>query len=672
VASSLWTVVRLRIDDRRSDRQLRLVQRIAHGVLEEPEFASYVDGVGIRRALIDETLEQSGQITGEYRKQRRTFHRRCRSTIAAGLIGVGAAILAALTVVHQVETAPAERGRLIGAALAAVGAFWRLIRLPGQVLAAALAMVLVVALVARAVEYGRQLWTEDRRCRGALLEPARVALRLAISGLANDAEAPVLHLRSAPGLSSASDPLHRVRRAEIDRINSLMRQLGASAVAVSGPRGAGKSTLLRGLMDTEGPPMDLVVHVEAASSYPARDFTILLYRALCETVVAQIRRDRRWWELFTDRLPRLPWRHGTREMLHRARAELHQLRFLQNVSHEVNGAVKLRGGLSLGGRRTRQLIEQPVSLPDLVRSFRAFTRDVVRWWSTTRVDSGELVIIIDELDRINDGDAAERFINEIKGVFGVRGCTYFVTISDDALAMFERRMIGARPALDSTFDEVLRLGTLTLEGSVGLLARRLVGCPRPFMALCHALSGGLPRELIRAARALIDAAGGPEASASPDRGLAALTARTVAADIRKLKFGFAPRLRGDAPAGSINNVLMMLADDGWPGTTAKEMLEHGAELIYRPPTDVPASDRGCLQLGVSLWFYATILETFGCPAEPTRPCHPRLDFAAENLAGVRSVMPQSTELALSRLIRLRTELELHVPLPDGSLTVERR
>ena len=37
-----------------------------------------------------------------------------------------------------------------------------------------------------------------------------------------------------------------------------------------------------------------------------------------------------------------------------------------------------------------------------------------------------------------------------------------------------------------------------------MLARRVLGLPAPFAGLCYCLSGGLPRDLIRAARRLID------------------------------------------------------------------------------------------------------------------------------------------------------------------------
>lgn len=49
------------------------------------------------------------------------------------------------------------------------------------------------------------------------------------------------------------------------------------------------------------------------------------------------------------------------------------------------------------------------------------------------------------------------------------------------------------------------LPEFTLEESLELLRRRVTGFPDMFLTLCHCLAGGLPRDLVRAARSLIDA-----------------------------------------------------------------------------------------------------------------------------------------------------------------------
>jgi hypothetical protein len=80
-----------------------------------------------------------------------------------------------------------------------------------------------------------------------------------------------------------------------------------------------------------------------------------------------------------------------------------------------------------------------------------------------------------------------------------------VSVSDDALMAFERRGIPLRDAFDSSFDEIVRMGRLTYAESRRLLYRRIIGLSEPYIGLCHVLSGGIPRDLIRAARQVVHA-----------------------------------------------------------------------------------------------------------------------------------------------------------------------
>jgi len=93
----------------------------------------------------------------------------------------------------------------------------------------------------------------------------------------------------------------------------------------------------------------------------------------------------------------------------------------------------------------------------------------------------------------------------VKATFGVPGCIYLISVSEEALAQFERRISTTRTAVDTAFGEVVWLPELSLEESIALLERRFTGFPCAFLALCHCLSGAIPRDLVRAARTLVDA-----------------------------------------------------------------------------------------------------------------------------------------------------------------------
>lgn len=176
---------------------------------------------------------------------------------------------------------------------------------------------------------------------------------------------------------------------------------------------------------------------------------------------------------------------------------LRRIRFQQTTSRGWSSALKL--GALAGSPLTAEhsatggvsLAQLPVTYPELVADFHAYIR--------TLTGDGDTVIIgIDELDKLSAG-AADRFMNGVKAIFdgAIPGCYYLVSISEEALASFEQRGLIARNVFDSAFDAMLKVDYLDLEGTIALLGKRLIDLPRGIAALCHALSGGLARDVIR-------------------------------------------------------------------------------------------------------------------------------------------------------------------------------
>lgn len=568
-----------------------------------------------------------------------------------------------------------------------------------------LILMFVRGLIFEVRSYRGTRLSVKQRATAAILPHLRVALNIWA-----DAHSPTeLKFETAPALGAIGDDRYLIERAELERIEILIRELGVSAVAISGPRGAGKSTLLHAMKSDLGWRSGLCLGLDAPASYESRDFVITLYRQLCEHVIDRVSKvvDLRWkrilrsliaavrlavaltallvavsqWppaaSLFVSKvdpivLPRNLWQaviyvallgvlyllfgemkpfvglSGATELIKRAKREDERLRYLQAFADEQSGSFKAKFGFELGKKRTRQLLEQPASFPDLVRSYRSFASSAIAWWRECFGPDKKLIVIIDELDRVTDGEAAERFINEIKGIFGIQHCTYLVTVSEDALAQFERRMIGIRPVLDSTFDEVVRLPVLNFSQAKELLVRRLVGFPQSFIALCHALSGGIPRDLIRSARALIDSR-----RAMNESELDLLAEEVVYQEVRRLKSGLIGRVNNELAGAAAVRLLELLADPEWPARDADGMLAAAKRLI--PEEGGELSDRISMELGVALYYYGTILEIFAI-LNPSLPKNlERLAGWAEKLAIARSVMPASVELAYVHIVRLREE-----------------
>src|ERR1700733_8902495 len=115
-----------------------------------------------------------------------------------------------------------------------------------------------------------------------------------------------------------------------------------------------------------------------------------------------------------------------------------------------------------------------------------------------------VVIGIDEVDKIENPQAAQAFFNQIKGLFGDTKCLFLISISDDAMAAYERRGLPLRDAFDSSLSTVVTLSYLTRQEARTLIGSRLVRVTEPSADLLFVLSGGLPRELVRLIRRAVD------------------------------------------------------------------------------------------------------------------------------------------------------------------------
>jgi hypothetical protein len=178
-----------------------------------------------------------------------------------------------------------------------------------------------------------------------------------------------------------------------------------------------------------------------------------------------------------------------------------QIRIQQSFATErtrsaaVTGPSVLPASFELDVKRGVTWEEREKSYPELVADVKTFLGAVA--------EERKLVIGIDELDKLRTADSVEDFLNDIKGIFGVPGCYYLVSVSEDAAAGFERRGAPFRDVFDSSFDDVISLRPLDLASARKILHGLLLGWTEPFIGLCFVLSGGLPRDLWRVAHELV-------------------------------------------------------------------------------------------------------------------------------------------------------------------------
>lgn len=337
------------------------------------------------------------------------------------------------------------------------------------------------------------------------------------------------------------------------RLKNLVDALGSASLGIAGPRGVGKTSLLEWFFDHQFTNAGhLAVRIPAPVRYEPRDFVLSAFAQVCEAVmggreVPLLPGRTRFFDSATAAVLSLAslliglivyathvtiggsTRHlagiglmligGVLLTLRRSSGARDQVtpRYLSNnvirdsanpdaiapqlfneICFQLTFTTGYSGKLTAGpgelaAETSYSVAARQESFPEVVARFRAFLETVAK-------QRGKLYIGIDELDKMQVKDAV-RFLDDIKGLFGIANCFFLICISEDALGQFERRGLPIRDAFDSAFDEIVRIEPLTAEESIALLNKRTDIDPG-LAAVCHILGGGLPRDVIRHARRL--------------------------------------------------------------------------------------------------------------------------------------------------------------------------
>ncbi|GAB3988380.1 hypothetical protein GCM10029978_110610 [Actinoallomurus acanthiterrae] len=335
------------------------------------------------------------------------------------------------------------------------------------------------------------------------------------------------------------------------------------------------------------------------------------------------------------RRPRLESQERAASFEDEARQSLQQLEFLQTFTTGYSGTLAVPGGAQLGRTVGKQLAQQRLSLPEIVDQYREFASKAGGWWRDLHGGKGKLVIGIDEVDKIRDASSAEEFINDVKAIFGTPNCLYLVSVSDEALIGFQQRSPTLRAAIDTAFDEMVRVERLTLTDVRELLRRRVAGISDPFIALCHVLSGGLPRDVLRTARALV------EVRTDERNEISDMTAALIAREVSLIKQTLLRGITGDDKASNRQSLMKDLVDETWPADLMKAAYE------YARTDDDPTSR----WLSVALYYLATVAEAFGPGLDKTIE---DLD-ATDLLARARATLGIDADIAGELVSRFRGE-----------------
>ncbi|NCU05708.1 MAG: hypothetical protein GXC73_17195, partial [Chitinophagaceae bacterium] len=154
------------------------------------------------------------------------------------------------------------------------------------------------------------------------------------------------------------------------------------------------------------------------------------------------------------------------DMVPIARNWLQKIKFQQSFTTGWAGAFKLPIGLEGELNKAYTFAENQLSNPEIIAGFTDFLQklpqDII------------LIIGIDELDKIETDEKAQNFLNEIKSIFGLPRCFFLISVSENAMSLFERRGLPFRDVFDSSFDHIVYVDYLNLETSISLLKRRVI------------------------------------------------------------------------------------------------------------------------------------------------------------------------------------------------------
>ncbi|SEC06144.1 KAP family P-loop domain-containing protein [Amycolatopsis tolypomycina] len=348
-------------------------------------------------------------------------------------------------------------------------------------------------------------------------------------------------------------------------------------------------------------------------------------------------------------IPRRRRLRGLAVLQRQTRKQLDQIRFLQTYTTGWSGKLSMPLKGEAGRTWSTQRAEQQLTHPEVVDKFREFAAFASRRLQEEGVSEHHLIIAIDELDKIGEPEKAYQFINDIKAIFDVPGCLFFVSVSDDAVLNFEQRGLAVRDAFDSAFSEMIRLEHFTMDESRLWIALRLIGLPEQFGCLCHCVSGGLPRDLKRYTIEMIDMA-----AAVYRPSLAQVARAFVARELQSKAHalaGVASALPPTAELAELTGLILQIRQMREPAELAQfatRVHADEAEVDLADPVTRLRSQAACFAL-----FCATVLEVFTDELD-----EPELTADLHMIAVTRQRMAFYPHLAMQTIVDFRQRFGL--------------
>ncbi|NNN31737.1 hypothetical protein HLK59_15435 [Streptomyces sp. S3(2020)] len=343
-------------------------------------------------------------------------------------------------------------------------------------------------------------------------------------------------------------------------------------------------------------------------------------------------------------LGRRPWSflRPAPRLVVECRDHLYRLQTVQSSSAALTSGAAAQL-LTLGSSHTSTLTSVPPNYPALVQEFREL---LTRIAADEYLQGHRVVIAVDELDRLGTDVQALAFLGEIKAILGVPHVHYLVSVAEDVGAAFVRRGLPHRDVTDSSLDDVLHVRPCGAAEAGRILARRAPGIGEPYVLLAHALSGGLPRDLIRYGRRLHEIKSATRQAELPD-----VSALLIVEELSETLAGFRTLLAkqpwqpGDPDVlGLFRNVSSHLRAV-CPCTEPMEELKRSLARLAAPETSGlgEAARQLVDEAAAYVYLSLTLLEVFALP-----DFNPRRERAERSPGGAPELLAEARqELSLS-------------------------
>ena len=169
------------------------------------------------------------------------------------------------------------------------------------------------------------------------------------------------------------------------------------------------------------------------------------------------------------------------------------------LSHVAIGSV----GASIRGRYGSERTKEPFTLPHLVEMWNNY----VQLLTEDQRAFTKVVVFIDEVDKMTNVTDIGQFMLVLKSLYRPLKLFFLVSISEDAYIKFSSRGHTRETAneLDSSFDEIIKIGRMSYQQVSKVLAHRIIGpeLPSSIVFLIWTLARGSPRDVIRLARLVL-------------------------------------------------------------------------------------------------------------------------------------------------------------------------